>query len=154
MAKHFPGHGNTALDSHKTLPTIKGSRSELEKTELAPFAAYFRAGLGGIMVGHLNVPALDKSGTPASLSYAITTQFLQQEMGFSGLIFTDGMQMQGMQQRGATPISVRALLAGNDLLLGPTDPVKAHAEILAAVQQGVLSRKQIEQHCRKVLLYK
>ena len=154
VAKHFPGHGNTALDSHKTLPTIKGSRSELEKTELAPFAAYFRAGLGGIMVGHLNVPALDKSGTPASLSYAITTQLLQQEMGFSGLIFTDGMQMQGMQQRGATPISVRALLAGNDLLLGPTDPVKAHAEILAAVQQGVLSRKQIEQHCRKVLLYK
>ncbi len=154
VAKHFPGHGNTTLDSHKTLPTITGSRSVLEKIELAPFASYFKAGFGGVMIGHLNVPALDKSGTPASMSYAITTELLQKEMGFSGLIFTDGMQMQGMQQKGGYPISVRALLAGNDLLLGPIDPIKVHSEILTAVQQGILSKKLIEQRCRKVLLYK
>ncbi len=154
VAKHFPGHGNTSVDSHHALPTIMGKKKELDELELAPFTAYFEQGFGGVMVGHLNVPALDNSGTPASMSRKITTTLLQEKMGFCGLVFTDGMQMKGMQQGGKHPIGVRALLAGNDFLLGPSQPVTTHKEILQAVQKGVIKEDDIEEKCRKVLLYK
>lgn len=154
VAKHFPGHGNTSLDSHYALPTVGGGKGDLQETELAPFAAYFAQGLGGVMVAHLNVPSLDNSGTPSSMSPMITTDLLQREMGFDGLIFTDGMQMKGMQQKGKHPISVRALLAGNHLLLGPDDAVAAFKDVCKAVKAQVLSAKTIDENCRKVLCYK
>lgn len=151
VAKHFPGHGNTNRDSHKTLPTIKGSLSSIRKNELIPFKAYIDAGFGGIMTAHLSVPALDPTKTPASLSRPITTDLLQNTLGFKGLIFTDGLQMAGAQQKGTYPLGVAALLAGNDMLLGPTNPVQMHRDIVRAVAQGTLTRTLLEQRVTKVL---
>lgn len=154
VAKHFPGHGDTSVDSHHALPTIKGSIKALENLELKPFAAYFNRGMGGVMIGHLNVPSMDNSGTPASMSRKITTTLLQEKMKFRGLIFTDGMQMKGMQQRGGHSISVRAFLAGNDLLLGPINPATTHKELLQAVASGVIDKNEVKARCRKILIYK
>ncbi|MEN6588158.1 MAG: glycoside hydrolase family 3 N-terminal domain-containing protein, partial [Proteiniphilum sp.] len=91
VAKHFPGHGDTSDDSHKTLPTINHRRERLEEVELYPFREYVHAGFSGIMSGHLNVPELQTKGMPASLSPEVGVHLLKEEMGFSGLTFTDGM---------------------------------------------------------------
>ncbi|WP_329903147.1 glycoside hydrolase family 3 N-terminal domain-containing protein [Porphyromonas pogonae] len=154
VGKHFPGHGNTSEDSHKTLPSVSASRSSLEKTELLPFREYIRSGLGGIMVGHLRVPALEPEPIPSSLSYRITTDLLKNKMGFKGLVFTDGLEMRGVQSSSKNPISVRALAAGNDILLGPISPSKALQEVVDAVKTGVLSESLINAKCKKVLEYK
>lgn len=154
VAKHFPGHGNTSTDSHKTLPTVPGKVSSLRRTELYPFCKYVDAGLGGIMVGHLNVPALDNAFVPSSLSEKITTHLLQEEMGFKGLIFTDGLEMKGVQSAGELPISVRAILAGNDILLGPINPQSTYRELLNAYEKGELSADLVREKCRKILAFK
>ncbi|MGB4053770.1 MAG: glycoside hydrolase family 3 N-terminal domain-containing protein, partial [Dysgonamonadaceae bacterium] len=116
VAKHFPGHGDTSEDSHKTLPTINHSSERLNEMELMPFRKYVEAGLSGIMIGHLNVPALNTNGMPASLSPNIGEKLLKEEMGFGGLIFTDGMAMRGVAKQ--SDLSVKAILAGNDIILG------------------------------------
>ncbi|MDY6122554.1 MAG: glycoside hydrolase family 3 N-terminal domain-containing protein [Porphyromonas sp.] len=155
VGKHFPGHGNTNVDSHKALPNIGGTRQELLATEIVPFNAYIQMGFGGMMIGHLQVPALEpEPHTPASMSATIVEGLLNGELGFRGLIFTDAMEMQGMQISGNDPISVRALQAGVHVLLGPTNPEIVLREIKAAVASGKLSKKQIEKSCRKVLSYK
>ena len=155
VAKHFPGHGNTDKDSHKTLPTVSGSVEELERVELAPFQAYIDAGLGGIMVAHLSVPALEPDVTcPSSLSPAIVTRLLRRKMGFKGLVFTDGLEMRGVQRSSEVPISVSAILAGNDLLLGPLDPLQSYRELYTAYSKGVLPIELIQDRCLRVLCYK
>ena len=155
VAKHFPGHGNTDKDSHKTLPTVSGSLEELERVELAPFRAYIEAGLGGIMVAHLSVPALEPDVTcPSSLSHAIVTGLLREQLGFKGLIFTDGLEMRGVQRAEGLPISVAAILAGNDLLLGPLDPLASYEELLSAYRAGTLSEETIRDRCLRILCYK
>ena len=155
VAKHFPGHGNTDKDSHKTLPTVSGSLEELERVELAPFRAYIEAGLGGIMVAHLSVPALEPDVTcPSSLSHAVVTGLLRERLGFKGLIFTDGLEMRGVQRAEGLPISVAAILAGNDLLLGPLDPLQSYEELLAAYHAGILSEETIRDRCLRILCYK
>ncbi|WP_081966649.1 glycoside hydrolase family 3 N-terminal domain-containing protein [Porphyromonas crevioricanis] len=155
VAKHFPGHGNTDVDSHKALPLISGSKEDLFSTEIVPFQAYTQAGFGGMMIGHLRVPALETDPqTPASMSTAIVSDLLIRQLGFRGLIFTDAMEMQGMQTPGEHPISVRAVQAGADILLGPTNPKQVQRELMQAVSSGVLSKKEIELHCRKILSYK
>ncbi len=155
VAKHFPGHGNTDKDSHKTLPTVSGSLEELERVELAPFRAYIEAGLGGIMVAHLSVPALEPDVTcPTSLSHAVVTGLLREQLGFKGLIFTDGLEMRGVQRAEGLPISVAAILAGNDLLLGPLDPLASYQELLSAYRAGTLSADTIQDRCLRVLCYK
>lgn len=155
VAKHFPGHGNTDKDSHKTLPTVSGSLEELERVELAPFRAYIEAGLGGIMVAHLSVPALEPDVTcPSSLSLAVVTGLLREQLGFKGLIFTDGLEMRGVQRAEGLPISVAAILAGNDLLLGPLDPLASYQELLSAYRAGTLSAETIQDRCLRVLCYK
>lgn len=155
VAKHFPGHGNTDKDSHKTLPTVSGSLEELEGVELAPFRAYIEAGLGGIMVAHLSVPALEPDVTcPTSLSHAVVTGLLREQLGFKGLIFTDGLEMRGVQRAEGLPISVAAILAGNDLLLGPLDPLASYKELLSAYRAGTLSAETIQDRCLRVLCYK
>ena len=155
VAKHFPGHGNTDKDSHKTLPTVSGSLEELEGVELAPFRAYIEAGLGGIMVAHLSVPALEPDVTcPSSLSHAVVTGLLREQLGFKGLIFTDGLEMRGVQRAEGLPISVAAILAGNDLLLGPLDPLASYQELLSAYRAGTLSAETIQDRCLRVLCYK
>ena len=155
VAKHFPGPGNTDKDSHKTLPTVSGSLEELERVELAPFRAYIEAGLGGIMVAHLSVPALEPDVTcPSSLSHAIVTGLLREQLGFKGLIFTDGLEMRGVQRAEGLPISVAAILAGNDLLLGPLDPLASYEELLSAYRAGTLSEETIRDRCLSILCYK
>jgi len=152
VAKHFPGHGDTSDDSHKTLPTINHDRGRLDSVELNPFKQYIEAGLSGMMVGHLNIPALEEKTQPSSLSESITTNLLQRELGFSGLIFTDGLQMQGVS--GEYNYCVRALLAGNDILLGPVSPIKEFEAVRKAVADSVISDSLIELKCKKVLTYK
>ncbi|MBD8387304.1 glycoside hydrolase family 3 N-terminal domain-containing protein [Dysgonomonas sp. BGC7] len=152
VAKHFPGHGDTSTDSHKVLPVIQNDKDRLEDVELRPFKEYIKEGLSGMMVAHLNIPALDAGNQPSSLSSAIATDLLQTELGFSGLIFTDGLQMKGVS--GEENYCVRALLAGNDILLGPVDPVKDYESVKKAVADSVLSDSLLEAKCKKVLMYK
>lgn len=152
VAKHFPGHGDTSSDSHKTLPTITHDRKRLDDFELKPFKEYINAGLSGMMVGHLDIPALDTKKQPSSLSEAIITQLLQEEMGFTGLIFTDGLQMKGVSDEDNH--CVRALQAGNDILLGPINVPRQYNAVKKAVEDKIISEAQIEQKCKKVLAYK
>ncbi|MEN6323469.1 MAG: glycoside hydrolase family 3 N-terminal domain-containing protein [Proteiniphilum sp.] len=152
VAKHFPGHGDTSHDSHKKLPTIKHSRERLEEVELYPFREYINAGLSGIMSGHLNVPELKTNGMPASLSPAVGVNLLKEEMGFAGLTFTDGMAMKGVANQ--PDASVRALLAGNDVILGATNQQKAFESVNEAVTQGTIPDSILEKKVRKILSYK
>jgi len=152
VAKHFPGHGDTSTDSHKVLPLISHDRNRLNEVELKPFKEYIDAGLSGMMVAHLNIPALDDKKQPSSLSEAITTELLQNELGFSGLVFTDGLQMRGVSTE--DNYCVRALQAGNDMLLGPVNPAKDYRDVKKAVEDNVLSEALIEAKCKKVLTYK
>lgn len=152
VAKHFPGHGDTSSDSHKTLPTVDHDRKRLESVDLLPFKSYISAGLSGIMVGHLNVPALDKSGTPSSLSSKITTDLLKKEMGFGGLVFTDALAMKGA--RSATNNCVLALNAGADMLLGSSSPTNDIDAVLAAIKAGKVKKSTVEDRVKKILAFK
>ncbi|MBN9301051.1 MULTISPECIES: glycoside hydrolase family 3 N-terminal domain-containing protein [Dysgonomonas] len=152
VAKHFPGHGDTSTDSHKTLPTITHDKERLDDFEIKPFRKYIDAGLSGMMIGHLNIPALDPKRQPSSLSEPITTKLLQNDLGFSGLIFTDGLQMKGVS--GEDNYCVRALLAGNDVLLGPVNTAKEFNAVKKAIADTLLTESQIEVKCKKVLAYK
>lgn len=152
VAKHFPGHGDTSTDSHKTLPTINHSQKRLDEVELYPFREYVNAGLSGIMSGHLNVPELNTGGMPASLSPAVGVDLLKKEMGFSGLTFTDGMAMKGVANQ--PEASLRALLAGNDVILGVTNQQKAYESVRNAVANGTIPDSLLEKKVRKILSYK
>lgn len=152
VAKHFPGHGDTSHDSHKTLPTIRHSRERLEEVELYPFREYVNAGLSGIMSGHLNVPQLKTKGMPASLSPAIGVNLLKKDMGFAGLTFTDGMAMKGVSRQ--PEASVRALLAGNDVILGVINQQKAFESVNEAVTNGTIPDSLLRKKVRKILSYK
>lgn len=152
VSKHFPGHGDTSVDSHKALPTVDHSRDILTDVDLLPFQSFFDDGLSGVMVGHLNVPALDASGTPSSMSKAITTDLLKQEMGFEGLTFTDALTMKGADS--GQDNCLRAFKAGADVLLKPANTAASIKAILQAIKTGEISDKQVEQACRKFLAYK
>lgn len=153
VCKHFPGHGDTEVDSHKALPTLPFTRERLDSIELYPFRQAIQAGLGGIMVGHLAVPALEpEQGLPASLSQRVVTDLLKEELGFKGLVFTDALAMKGVS--GHASLCLRALQAGNDLLLVPRRIKEDVEAILHAVKQGELSELEITERCRKVLTYK
>ena len=152
VAKHFPGHGDTSDDSHKTLPTIRHSRERLEEVELYPFREYVNAGLSGIMSGHLNVPELKTDGMPSSLTPEIGVNLLKKEMGFGGLTFTDGMAMKGVANQ--PDASVRSLLAGNDVILGTPNLKKAYESVNGAVANGTLPDSLLEKKVRKILSYK
>lgn len=152
VAKHFPGHGDTSTDSHKTLPLVDRSREELNKVELYPFKEYIKAGLSGVMIGHLNVPALDSIKQPSSLSKAIGTDLLKKELRFGGLTFTDGLQMKGVADE--KDFCVRALQAGNDILLGPTYLEREYKAVRKAVEDGTLSDSLVNAKCKKILAYK
>ena len=150
VAKHFPGHG----DSHKTLPIVQATRKRLELVELAPFKHYINSGLGGIMTAHLRVPALENRSIPSSLSPNVCTDLLKKDLGFQGLIFTDGLEMEGVQTQSLGDIGVAALLAGNDILLGPASPEAQLNNLVLAYWDGRLPAKLIEEKVRKVLAYK
>lgn len=152
VAKHFPGHGDTSSDSHKTLPTVSHSADRMDETDLVPFKAYVEAGLGGMMVGHLRVPSIDPSGTPASLSPRITDHLLRDRMGFRGLIFTDALAMKGAVTTGNN--CVAALKAGADMLLGSGAPTSDIAAVRAAVKSGEIKQSLIDERCRRALAFK
>lgn len=152
VAKHFPGHGDTSEDSHKTLPLVTHSYNRLMQIEIEPFKRYIDSGLSGMMVGHLNIPALDDSGLPASLSKAITRNLLGNTLGFEGLVFTDALKMKGASTFGNT--ALMALVAGNDIVLNPLKPEEQLKSISDAIAQGKISRQLIDEKCKKVLRYK
>ncbi|MBR5665109.1 MAG: hypothetical protein IKX13_05110, partial [Bacteroidales bacterium] len=150
-AKHFPGHGDTETDSHASTPTITHSRHHLQKMELLSFRELIRAGVDGIMVGHLRVPALDPERI-ATVSSKIMHDLLRDELGFQGLICTDALEMKGISTLyPAGEMEVQVLLAGADLLLLPSDPVLALQKIKEAVESGVLPVELIDEHCLNVL---
>ncbi|MGB9610074.1 MAG: glycoside hydrolase family 3 protein, partial [Bryobacteraceae bacterium] len=135
--KHFPGHGDTVTDSHLGLGTVEAERARLDAVELVPFRAAIEAGVDAIMTAHLAVPALEPERIPATVSRRIMTGLLRDELGFRGLLTTDAMDMQGLTQMFPPgEAAVRALEAGNDLLLIPQDPRAAVRAILEAVRLG------------------
>jgi beta-glucosidase-like glycosyl hydrolase/CubicO group peptidase (beta-lactamase class C family) len=154
--KHFPGHGDTDSDSHKTLPTIKSSRARLDTLELFPFKELIRNGLGSMMVAHLSIPALDTTKNQAStLTKKIVTGLLKDTLGFKGLIFTDALNMKGVSKfYKPGEVDVKALIAGNDVLLFPEDVPTSIREIKAAIGRGEISQEEIDQRCMKILLVK
>ena len=155
-AKHFPGHGDSNSDSHKTLPVINQTRSRLDSVELAPFKVLFDGGVGAVMVAHLDVPALDSTDSqPSTLSPTIVDTLLRQEMGFKGLAFTDALSMKGFADfAGDRPRARDALLAGNDVLLFPGDPVAVIEEVALAIKEGTLDSTVVAEKCRRVLMAK
>ena len=153
--KHFPGHGDTDKDSHKTLPTVGFDSTRIWDVELYPYRKLFKQGLGSVMVAHLNVPALDASGTPTSLSPKTVTGMLKDQLGFDGLIFTDALNMKGVSSKYSPGVvDVKALLAGNDILLFPHDVAKAKQEIMAAVSKGEITQEEIDARIKKILVAK
>ncbi|MFA1772694.1 glycoside hydrolase family 3 protein [Rufibacter glacialis] len=156
VAKHFPGHGDTEVDSHYDLPVIPYGRERLDSLELHPFRHLIQSGVGGIMVGHIHLPKLDSTANlPATLSKPIVTGILKNEFRYSGLIFTDAMVMKGVTKYFAPgEAEVMALEAGNDVLERLVSVPKALEAIKAAIRQGRLSQKEIDRRCRKVLAAK
>ncbi|MCE7961245.1 MAG: hypothetical protein DYH05_01980 [Acidobacteria bacterium ACB1] len=178
-AKHFPGHGDTAVDSHRGLPIIDHSLASLEKTELVPFRAAVKDGVASVMIAHIALPQIDnevvtplknyrggdaeagaeivdqKAYIPATLSKKVQTDLLRNDMGFKGLIVTDAMSMSGLTlyfEQGEA--GVRAFLAGSDLLEKPSDPDAMIAGILAAVRSGRITQERLDDSVRRILAWK
>ena len=150
VSKHFPGHGDTNVDSHKALPVLNFTRERLDSIEMYPFRKAVEAGLGGVMVGHLEVPALSKK--PASLSPEIIG-ILKDEFGFGGMIFTDALEMKGVSNN--QDVCTKALMAGNDMVLAPPLRLKKELDgVLLAVKNGQLTEEYITEKCRKILTFK
>ncbi len=150
VCKHFPGHGDTEVDSHKSLPVLPFTRERLDSIELYPFRKAIEAGVGGMMVGHLNVTSLDNKA--ASVSHAVVTELLKNELHFSGLVFTDALEMKGISSN--PYVSAQALIAGNDMVLAPRNLKRELDGVLKAVKEGKITEDEINEKCRKVLTYK
>ena len=152
-AKHFPGHGDTDADSHKTLPVVNHSPERIFATELYPFRELVHSGIGSIMTAHLSLPQMMKPESMASsLSPEIVEEILIQKMGYEGLIFTDGLNMGGVAKyQKAEQIDLQAIIAGNDVLLLPQDIPKSIELIKAAIQNGTLSEDRINRSVHKIL---
>ncbi|MEU9144259.1 glycoside hydrolase family 3 N-terminal domain-containing protein [Streptomyces sp. NPDC048349] len=151
-AKHFPGHGDTATDSHVGLPVMRHSRAQWEELDEPPFRAAVEAGVDAIMTAHIVFPALDPSGDPATLSRPIVTGILRERLGFRGVVVTDALDMAGVRQKyGDDRVPVLALLAGCDQLLNPPDLGLAYRSVLAAVESGELTRERIDASVLRIL---
>jgi len=154
-AKHFPGHGDVAIDSHLALPTVSGARERLEAVELLPFRAACRAGVAAVMTGHLAVPALGAPDVPATLSARICTDLLRGELGFRGLVVSDALDMGGVRgRRDPVEVAIDALLAGCDVLLMPPEPEAVHRGLVAAVASGRVPAARLDAAVRAVLTLK
>ena len=153
--KHFPGHGDTATDSHLGMGTVTASRDRLNRVELVPFRAAIAAGVDSVMTAHLSVPALEPEPIPATVSRNVLTGLLREELQFKGLVTTDAMDMKGLTSMfPAGEAAVRAIEAGADLLLIPADPRQAVSAVAAAVRSGRISAKRIDNSLRRVLAAK
>ncbi|MDR1761275.1 MAG: serine hydrolase [Bacteroidales bacterium] len=154
--KHFPGHGDTDTDSHYNMPLISHKKQRLDSVEFYPFRYLINRNATGVMVAHLYMPELEKTkNLPSTLSPKIINKILLNEMKFKGLVFTDALNMQGIAKN--FPVGdreIRAILAGNDVLLFPENVPLAITEIKAAIKKGRISEEIITAHCRKILIAK
>ncbi len=155
-AKHFPGHGDVEVDSHKDLPIINKSMAQLDSLELYPFRKIFEAGIGSVMIAHLYIPAIDTSANRAtSISKNNVTGLLRDKLGYQGLTFTDALEMQGVKKYFPDgEASVQSIIAGNDMLCLPGDVEQVIEKIKAAIDKKLISWDEIDEHCKKVLLAK
>ena len=154
-AKHFPGHGDTNVDSHTGIPVINHSREELERIDLPPFRAAIAQGIDSIMTAHIIVPALDPSQDPATLSKPIMTGLLRDKLGYDGVVITDSLAMAGVRAKyGDDRVPVLALKAGVDQLLMPPSIDQAYNAVLAAVRSGELTEKRIDESVYRILRMK
>ncbi|MDA3866852.1 MAG: serine hydrolase [Salinivirgaceae bacterium] len=155
-AKHFPGHGDTDADSHHNLPVLNHSKERLHSIELFPYKYLIKLGLNGIMVAHLQVNALDnRPNNPSSISYPTITTLLKEQMGYQGLIFTDALNMRGVADYYSPgQLEIKALQAGNDVLLYPENAETSIKAIAAAVRNGELKESIINTRCKRVLAAK
>src|SRR5690606_10094128 len=154
-ANHFPGHGDTSTDSHKTLPVVGHDLGRLKSVELAPFQKLIDAGVPAIMVAHLNVPALDDSGLPTTLSKKVVTDLLKNQMQFKGLVVTDALNMSGVAN--AYPpgeVDLKAFEAGNDILLFSQDVKTAKQKIIEKINSGEISEERLAESVKKILMAK
>ncbi|MEO5904921.1 MAG: glycoside hydrolase family 3 protein, partial [Gemmatimonadaceae bacterium] len=151
-AKHFPGHGDTDVDSHVGLPVVSADVARLMSLELVPFKAAIEAGTAMVMTAHISLPAIDSGSTPATLSPRIITGLLRDSLGFRGVAITDAMTMEGVG-KGYTveQSSVLAVKAGADILLKPSDPARAINAIVRAVESGEISRGRVDSAARRML---
>ena len=155
-AKHFPGHGDTEKDSHKTLPTISFSKKRIDSIELYPYKRLIEAGLSSVMIAHLNVPSLElRANFPSSLSKNIVTNLLQKDLQFNGLVFTDALNMKGASNfKEPGEIDLAAFLAGNDVLLISESIPKAQQLIMKAFNDGRIVEARLERSVKKILYAK
>lgn len=153
VAKHFPGHGDTDKDSHKTLPCLSHNKERMESFEMRPFEEFAKAGFGGLMVGHLEVPAIEPiQGMPSSASKNFITGYIRNKFHFNGLVFTDGLAMEGARKY--PDFCVKSLMAGVDILLDPIPLADQWKKLRTAVSNGRLSQDDIDKKCRRVLIFK
>jgi len=154
-AKHFPGHGDTAQDSHLGIAQVTGDRARLEAVELPPFKRAIEAGVDAVMVAHVTVPALDaEPRRVATTSKTIATGLLKEEMGFKGIVVTDALDMAGLTRLYANDVgraAVESFKAGNDMLIIPADLDKSYRAVLAAVRSGEISRQRLDESVRRIL---
>ena len=153
--KHFPGHGDTNVDSHLGLPRVGASKDRMDAVELKPFQAAIASGVDAVMTAHLAVPAIEPDDIPATASAKVLTGLLREELKFNGIIVTDAMDMAGFEsQFNSSNGSVRAIEAGADVLLMPRDPAQAIRGVVAAVESGRISRQRIDDSVMRILAAK
>ena len=149
-AKHFPGHGDTSVDSHLQLARVAADRARLDAVELRPFRRAVEAGVDAVMMGHIAAPALDPSGAPATLSEPITGA-LRDQLGFRGLVVTDAMDMAGVRPAWTGEAALRAVLAGADIILLPPEPEVAVQSLVRAVREGQLTEARLDASVLRIL---
>ena len=150
--KHFPGHGDTAQDSHKTLPTVGFTKKRLDSVELSPYRKLIEEGISSIMIAHLNAPNITTKNLPTSLSKEVVTTILKKEMGFKGLVVTDALNMKGASNyTGAKNIDLEAFLAGNDILLISNNIPKGVAALKKAYVKGQVTEERLSHSVKKIL---
>lgn len=150
--KHFPGHGDTEVNSHLALPVVNATRGRLDSVDLAPFVAAIRGGVGAIMTFHGAMLALDSSGTPGTLSPAVMTGLLRNQLQFRGLLFSDAMDMRGVLDKyGAEEAAIRAVEAGSDILIQPVDVAQTINAVVAGVQRGRYDEKRLDRSVLAIL---
>ena len=154
-AKHFPGHGNTATDSHTSLPVITAERGDFERVDLAPFKAAVESGVGMIMVGHIAVPSISNNDLPATMTSELSGDLLRKELGFDGIIVTDALEMGGItDSHWAGEAAIRAIEAGTDIVLLPLDVDRAMESVLEAVKSGRLPEWRIDESVQRIFKMK
>jgi beta-N-acetylhexosaminidase len=150
--KHFPGHGDTDKDSHWELPTVSHTESEFRSVDFAPFKSGIAAGTSAVMVAHLNVPSLDDSGTPSSLSKKVIQNYLRKELGFKGLVISDALNMKAISEKyGKEETVAKAYIAGCDILLYPESVSEAIVLIKKKVDSKEIEMSEVDAHCKRIL---